>query len=263
MTDEMKIDSLADEYISQRKTIEKNEARILDFIKSKGIENVEDIALKNRLLEKGLSIQGWNELVLKSSSGGAVPGDRSGKGGGPGPGGSAAVSGLGLVGSGSGSGLGGLMDAISHLDVLLDSMEKQFDASDEQARNEHVAEIMKVFSDVNKQVDVMVMKVEHSVESLIKEVQSGPESVETAEAHVMEAAPPLHKLRRQILTSVAGIIKNISEPLSMINTSLEMIQSRTFGNVNPSQSSIIQVAKKNTDRIKNVLDRLASIGDDR
>ena len=259
MTDEMKIDSIADEYISQRKMIEKSEAQLLDFIKSKGIENIDDIALKDRLLERGLSLAGWNQLVLKSSAdAGAGPGDGSGRGdGGSGRGG---TPGRDAGTGGPGTGFGGLMEAISRLDVLLDNMEKQFTSAGEADRNEHAEEIMKAFSEVNRQVDVLVMKVEHSVEGLIREIQTDSMSVEAAEKNARDAGNPIHKTRRQVLTSVAGIIRNISDPLAMINTSLEMIQSRTFGSVNTNQSSIILVAKKNADRIKNVLDRLAALG---
>jgi hypothetical protein len=261
MTDEMKIDSLADDYISQRRLIEKSEAKILDFIKTKGIENIDDITIKNKLMDKGLSLNGWNELVIKSSPDGSGPGNGAGKGdGGSGPGG---MPGLGmLAGGGSGQGLGGLMEAISRLDLLLDNMEKQFESSKENARDEHADEVMKAFADVNKQVDVLVMKVEHSVESLIQEVQSDSQSVEAAEKNARGAGSTINRTRREVLTSVSGIIKNISEPLSMINTSLEMIQSRTFGSVNPNQSSIILVAKKNAERIKNVLERLSALGSD-
>lgn len=259
MTDELMIDSIADEYVKQKQTIEKNEAQLLDYIKSKGFRNIEDITLKSRLMDKGLSLDGWNELVLKSGSRG------SGFGSGPGSGAGGTESGedpvsvpVNMPGA---AGLGSLMDAISHLDTLLDSMDKQFTATSGETCSVQTDEALSAFTNVERQIDAAASDIRNGLNQLAEDIRHDADSAEQAEIYSGNNGRVLRRTRRELLSQISRIVQSITQPLCALATSLQMIESKSFGSVNTHQASIIRAARSNTERIKNLLEQLSSIGE--
>jgi len=66
LNDEMEIDSLVQEYVKKHNAAEKNERRILRYIRARGAEGLEASGLSDRLKEEGLENSGWHSLLLKS-----------------------------------------------------------------------------------------------------------------------------------------------------------------------------------------------------
>ena len=71
LVDELKIDSLATEYIKKRSAIEANEKKILRYLKTKGLRELADTNLEAKLAEAGLTTEAWQKLLIKSGIGGA------------------------------------------------------------------------------------------------------------------------------------------------------------------------------------------------
>ena len=80
MTNELQIDALASDYVKKRKGIDTTEKKILRFMKVAGKENPEaSEVLKEKLIEGGLDVGEWQELLVKSeSAGGSKRGGVSG-----------------------------------------------------------------------------------------------------------------------------------------------------------------------------------------
>jgi hypothetical protein len=75
MTNELQIDALASDYVKKRKGIDTTEKKILRFMKVAGKENPEaSEALKEKLLEGGLDVGEWQELLVKSKASGGKKG---------------------------------------------------------------------------------------------------------------------------------------------------------------------------------------------
>ncbi|MCK5851199.1 MAG: hypothetical protein KAH23_09815 [Kiritimatiellae bacterium] len=66
MQDEIKIDSITSEYLKKRAAAEQSEERILRMMKARGTENLDDVALKEKLLAGGLGGGDWQKLVVES-----------------------------------------------------------------------------------------------------------------------------------------------------------------------------------------------------
>ena len=66
---ELKIDSLAAEYMKKRNAVDTSEERLLRFIKTKGADQIGNTALEEKLSEGGLTPDGWQELLIKSGTG--------------------------------------------------------------------------------------------------------------------------------------------------------------------------------------------------
>lgn len=135
MTDELKIDSIVDDFAAKRRAEAESKRQIIEYIESVGIDNVDK--LKQRLAERGFSSKEWQELLIQrglAEGGGSGSGSGAGagsEGSGPGDGGApGATQGLGAgagLGMGAGFSLGSLVEAISRLDILLGNMESSFD----------------------------------------------------------------------------------------------------------------------------------------
>lgn len=283
ITDELKIDSLADEYITKREATEETEQQILEYIRNIGIESLDK--LKKKLSDKGMDIGDWQELVIKSQKDtgnigpgagtgpgagnmaadgetGMGAGDGNAPGAGPGmgdgPGGTAFGGSLGL-GIGSGFALGSLIEAIGHLDVVLGNMEKDFDDTNQQARQSNSNELVTVLSDVTVQVKNLSTGTDERIQNLIDNIQADADIIDAAESKAIQDGQHLNTTRKDIIKTLVTIIREIIEPLEVIRASMHMIQSKTMGGLNRDQENALRLASENIDIISALLQKLETI----
>lgn len=260
MTDELMIDSLADEYLATQKSSEEMEKQLLDYIKSVGIDNVD--VLKRKFSEKGMDIGNWQELIVKSNSEsgageGSGPGDGCDAAGhGEGPGGLGLGGGL---GSGSGFAIGSLIEAISHLDVVMGNIEQDIESSDEQTRHSNCKKLVGALEEVTGQVKTMMTSTGHKIDCLVENLLADADAVQTVEEKAMKANTDIKLTRENILRILVEIVREISEPLAVIQTSLEMINSNTMGGLTDSQQKTLRLASENTEMISLLFRRLENI----
>jgi hypothetical protein len=75
MNSELQVDALASDYVKKRKGVDTTEKKILRFMKVAGRENPEaSEALREKLLEGGLNVGEWQELLVKSEAAGGRKG---------------------------------------------------------------------------------------------------------------------------------------------------------------------------------------------
>ncbi len=265
MTDELKIDSLADEYISTKKINKNMEKHILDYIESVGIDNVD--ILKQKLSAKGMDMSDWKELVVKSGSGagigaGAGPGDGgepgAGEGMGPGEGGDGIGIGGGL-GMGSGFALGSLVDAIGHLDVALGNMEAGFSNSDGKTQEKDSNELVNALENATGQVRSIAKGTGQKIDFLINNLQADEDTINHAEESAIAAGVELKMTRKAMLQILADIVREIYEPLTVIKISMDIIKSNTMSGLTENQTKSLRIADESTDMIVQLLKKLENI----
>lgn len=252
MKDELAIDSLASDYMKKRTAIDSNEQKILKYIKSKGLDAIEETDLRDRLEECGLTPEGWHELLIRSGAA------REGTGGGGGPG-----DGIGL-----GPGPGGMSGAIGHLAILLESMESTMSRSGVgHGEGGAVAtnageELASVIKDVDKEIKELVVKAESKIKALVEEVRAE----EDAEINDGSRGDPgaakegkRYLSRKKLFEVLAEIGQELCQPLAVINCSLQMLMSRALGEINEQQSSMIQMAEESGQRLHSLINRLMEI----
>lgn len=254
MTDELKIDTLADDFMSKRNATEESEQRMLEYVQSMGIDNVDK--LKQKLAERGFNANEWQQLVIQKGLGAGdgqgigEEGMGPGEGGTPGPG-----EGLG-GGMGAGFALGSLIEAIGHLDVLLGNMEEDVKETNEQARQGNSGKLVDVLEDVTGQVRELSLGTGEKIQHLIDNIQADADAVDAAENM---AGSDLKVTRKQILHNLVAIIREIVEPLEVIKASLDMIKSQTMGGLNDNQNAALKLAVENADIIEQLLKKLERI----
>lgn len=244
MTDEIKMDAAVDEYVTKLSASQASEQNILNFVKSEKGAVEGESKLQQKLADRGLSMAGWQELVVKS--GGGEGGAGLGPGAGPGPG-------------GGGFGSGHIIEAIAHLDTLLNSMEKEFTRSDKPALDSNAQKLLDVLKDVSKEVKSLALGTDRKIQSLIEGLRADDETIRATEEAARTAGKEIMLTRKQVLSIIAGITKEIAEPLDLIKTSLDMINSKALGGNADLQSTAISLAEENAQIIKKLLDRLNRI----
>jgi hypothetical protein len=237
MVDELRIDALADEYLKKRKAIESSEDSILRFLgKRKGVA-LQDSDLLEKLSKGGLTAAELEDLVFRSGSGGG--GEGSGGGG------------LGYGGSGSGSPIA------DHLSSLLTKMATKLE---EGAENEDVAieAFGKALEQVDKEVRSLVNRTERKIDEMIQDATADAAERARAKQEGREAEPP--KLSPDKLYELLGEIgQELCQPLAVMNCSIDMLSSNSFGGVTPQQKEMLELAATSGERMRTLIDKLIEI----
>ncbi|MFO7869931.1 MAG: histidine kinase dimerization/phospho-acceptor domain-containing protein [Kiritimatiellia bacterium] len=229
--DELRIDSLASEYVKKRKGIEKSEHRILRYIKAKGLERIEAGDLPERLGEGGLSPEEWRGLVMKS---GAVN-----------------------VGDFAGEGKG--LAAVGQLASLLAGMQERVREAGQGADKIPPDELHKVLADVDREITGLVVQTERKITDLINNVRADEEA-ESAESPGKEKAKEKQRIsRRELLETLAEIVQELCQPLSVISCSVDMLTSGSLGSVSDQQKEMLALAADNSQRVRKLIDKLLEI----
>lgn len=242
MVDELRIDALADEYVKKRKAIENSEKSILRFMKQRKGDALEDSDLFEKLSAGGLSPADLEDLVFRSGTGGG--GEGGGGGGGEG-------GGFGYGGAGRGSPIA------DHLSSLLTKMTTKLEQG---AENEGVTieAFGKALEDVDKEVRSLVDRTEKKIDQMIGDATADAAAAAAAQKDGREAAPP--RLSRHKLYGMLGEIgQELCQPLAVMNCSIDMLNSKSFGEVNPQQKEMLELASTSGERMRALIDKLIEI----
>lgn len=230
MQDEVAIDSLAEQYTKKMEAITDSEKRILKYIKRKGVDAASDSGLRDRLMENGLSSEGWRELVVKS---GALDGGP----GGPGGGGDAPGGDTGRM----------LAMLLTQLSELVESKAPP---------SEKGEELSKTISKLGSEIDKTVAKTEQKIQALSEEARR----LETDDGTPSDSKDGARKMTRQdILKSLAEIGQELCQPLAVINCSVGILSSNRLGELTEPQKQTLQLAAENGNRLSVLVDKLMRI----
>lgn len=233
MKDELKIDSLTDEFIKKKSAAKSSEDRILKYLKKRGVENIDEADLKEKLEESGLSTGEWEDLLLKS----------------------------GLRSSSSGRGSGdddviGVGAAVGHLAALLVKMEEKFAKNRAQAGAVNPEELNSTLREVDQEVSQIVVKTEQKISKIVAAVKADRD-VGVEESRKDGQAPAM--TRAKLMELLAEAVQEICQPLSVINCSLDMMRSNVLGAVTPQQKEILDLASSNGERVATLVNKLMEV----
>lgn len=246
ITDEVKIDAVTDEYMTKVTAIDEVEEKILEEIRKGGV--IAESRIQQKLFEKGLSLGGWQELVIKSGPGGTGgPGQGGGSSGGTGGGGA------------DGIGPGHIIDAIEHLDHLLDHMEKQFEETKEPPPQGEGTKMIEILENVSKDIRQLTQGTSTKIAELVESLKTDSPAVTAAEAMAAQAGKPITTTRQGLLEAISRILVEINEPLDLIKTSLDMMNSKVFAGNVEMQTNVLRVMGENAEIIKALIGDLRMI----
>jgi len=229
MNDELKIDSLTDEFIKKKSAVKASEERILKYLKKRGLENIDETELKGKLEESGLSMDEWQEMLLKS-------GVRSGGDGG-------GKEGDDVIGVGA---------AVGHLAALLVKMEEKF-AKNKPAGGGSVdsGEFSNTLKEVDQEVTSLVVKAGRKIDAIVETVKADS----NAEKEGRQPSMP----RAKLMEILAEAVQELCQPLAVINCSLDMMRTNVLGAVTLQQKEVLDMASANGERVVTLVNKLMEI----
>lgn len=221
MSDELKVDALATEFMKKREAIDASEKRLLRYIKSKGVDPSNEAEVRERMLSSGLSPDAWQELLQKSGVGGAAS-------------------------------TGGIA-AAGHLASLLAQMESTFAQA---GHGDQAAEqLNRMLAEVDKEVQKVVLKTEQKILDLVKNAQSEGGAV-AAEG----VSPDQDRITRKRLYEILSeIAQELCQPLSVVHCSLDMLGSGAMGEMTAGQKEMLSLALSSGERMQKLIDKLMEI----
>ena len=219
--DELKMDTLATEYLRKRKAISDSEARILRYIRRKGREGIEESELERRLVEGGLEGSDWRDLLVRSGV----------------------------------AGTGGSEEAVRFLSQRLFLLESVLREQGPQTA-EDPAKLASDLKRIAVDVDAMVIDTNRKVQDIIDEYRQEDAAIEAGA--VDAAGVPLRKSmpRRALYEKLSEIGQELCQPLSVINCSISMITSGRLGVVTGGQVDMLNLAVESAQKLKQIVDSL-------
>jgi hypothetical protein len=233
--DEVEIEDLADDYIKKRRAMEQSEERVLRYMRSKGLEDVVDGDLKQRLTGDGVEHAEFQDLVRRSG----------------------AQSGLTAQAPGA---PGSEFSALQHIAVLLSRLQNIVDQVGDKVQEEETTKLVETAVSVQQAVATATEGTERKIQQLADEIEEEKKAEESGDGRKQsEPGDPPRMSRGRMLEILAEIVQELCQPLSVINCTLQMMLSGKLGDVSESQTAMIKLAQESSDRIKMLTDSLRRI----
>jgi hypothetical protein len=220
MTDELRIDEIADEYVTKRLAVNESEERILKFIRLQGVDRLEDIGLKEKLAGRGLTEAGWQELMLKSGSAGQGGEDEGGAD-------------------------QALSQTMSRLSLVLKELEARRNVGESDGSTEAENEVKRLAGEARR-----------TIVELADQLRTDEELIGTLEEEAKKSGRELVSSRSQMLATVAEIVRRISEPLNLVKSCLDAVASKATPELRDEQleAEALGVALENLKMVKSMID---------
>jgi hypothetical protein len=217
--DELKMDTLAAEYLRKRKAISESEERILRYIRRKGREGIDETDLERRLLSGGLEGSDWRDLIVKSGLAGA----------------------------------GGSEEAVRFLSERLLMLENVLRGPGLKV-GEDPAKLASDLKRIAVDVDALAVDTNRKVQDIIEEYRREDTEAEASGGPVRKGGS-----RRQLYEKLSEIGQELCQPLSVINCSISMITSGRLGDVSGAQKDMLNLAVESSQKLQQIVDSLMVI----
>lgn len=222
---DLRLEALAEDYLKKRRLSDATEQQLIKFIAARKDqpERADSLhELEKKLTGGGLDRSGWEHLLLK---GGGVAGTSK-----------AETSSLPLL--------------LMRLTELLDP------AKHPVATGAAQAQMGAIVSELKRGVTSAVAGMEQKVGVLRAEMQEVRPLSAKAQPHDVELQA---RSRRQIITTLAEIVQELRQPLSVINGSIEMLCAGHLGLVPDLQREMLNLALQSGRRLSSIVDTLSII----
>lgn len=226
MKDELRIDALAAEYAKKRGAITTSEKRILRYIETVGWSVAETTGLKDRLIEEGLTPDEWDDLLEKSGAGDKLaetlpdyPDRLAAR--------SAAVS--------------DLVSSLSRLGVIGGQSSPATPAP-------ATEDIDRVLTQVGDAVAKLVDQTQKKIDGFSSKVKASREG---------RQSPGIS--RKAIVEFLAEIVQELRQPLAVIMSVVDSMNSGMLGSMTAQQSAMLGLAASSAQRLDLLISKVAEI----
>ncbi len=227
MTDELRMDALVAEYMKKRQALDKNEERLLRFIKHKGLDKLSDTELEARLLSGGLSAEGWRELLAKS----------------------------GLLRGGEEA----TVPVVGHLADLLSAIQESVSRTVQAGSAGASADVGKLVARIDEEVKTVVQRAKTRIQDLIEALKESQTALEAAEQAAGRGERRMTASRKKLFSVLAELGQELCQPLAVVSCSLDMMVAGSLGAITEGQRAILKLAAESAQKIKVLIDYLISI----
>jgi len=228
LVEDLRVDALAEDYLKKRRLIESTEQQLVKFIAAHQdqVERAASLqALEKKLADGGLDRTGWDLLLFKGTEQGRSPGSSS-------------------------AGSPPLAMLLMRLTDLLDSTKPSgpLTTASEQLND--------VVTQLNHGVAETMASVEQKVGKLRDQITTVQPLAGKAKPGEVERQA---RARKNIITTLAEIVQELRQPLSVINSTIEMLNAGHLGTVPDVQREMLELALQSSRRLGAIVDMLAVI----
>jgi hypothetical protein len=234
ITNDLKIDAIASEYMKKRGAVDGSEKQILRFFKAKGLDHLTESELGEKMQEAGLSLKDWRDLLTRNG-----------------------MLNVGQMETVDFSGL----NVTEHLAGLLQNMSNVL-AQPEQEPGSPLpppipgSQVREVLTEIHREVGTMMTSAETRIGQVMADFQ---EDVRAARAAGGEGRVQYKLSRRRLMTVLAEVGQEICQPLAVVNCAIEMILNRSLGDITEPQIEMLTLATDGGARLKQLADKLMEI----
>jgi hypothetical protein len=220
MNEDMELEMLAASFMGQRDAVRKSTEKIVSYIKERGVDQA-----KTQFGAADLSPAEWRKMVVQSKR----------------PDGSGTGSGGGDAEFSLGANLGTLGMVLEKLEALM--------------RTDHPAQL-----DVASLVEKAEASVSGLTECTEKKINSLSEIIQGDMPEEKTIGGSAINMRASdLLATLAEIAQELAQPLTAINTSLEMVLNGYVGEVSEEQKSLLTLANGSGEHMHYLMDQLQAI----
>ncbi|MBN1672377.1 MAG: hypothetical protein JXR37_15155 [Kiritimatiellae bacterium] len=233
MTGRLKVQTMAMEYAKKVKALETSEKRILRFIKMQGLASIDNPQLAQQLGDEGLDVSGWHRLL--------------------------ALSEISHEEAEAAESIPDSARAVEQLATLLGHLERSARDGAQPAEPGAPEQFSGEIDDVSTQMQAVTDATQMKIDALVEAVRADMLAVDALERRARQEGKGPHMSRRQIMKVLAEIGQELLQPLTVISSSIEMVRSKSLGEVSNAQEDILKLAAESAGRIKTLIDMLEKL----
>jgi signal transduction histidine kinase len=210
---------MASKFLKNKKAAEESSEKLRRLIARTGDDPEQLATLHETLASRGLSEEGWQELMIaRDSSSGADAGDSA----------------------------GGLGD-IKALTLLLAKLGETID----QSRTAPITEALhELAGETHRQMETLAAKTEKKIATLRRMLDH--ESLDAS-------GKPIQLSRKQLMEFLAEIGQELSQPLTVVSATIDMLRAQRAGILTEAQGELLNMTADSTSRLAHLVDCLIRI----
>lgn len=211
VTEDLNVEELASKYMKSRRATEKAETRLKKVIHRADGDPTQENELRDRLMEQGLTPEGWQELIItpsKPTVTPVMPGEE--------------------------------LKEIKTLTLLLAQLgETLARPKDSGALDE--GKIQTLITQTGTQLQSLVAGTEKKIDAIRE--KAAQESSDPKENQVLMLS------RKDLLELLAEVAQELSQPLTVINGTLDMLLGQRSGPLTPTQGELLTLASESSTQL--------------
>ncbi len=213
------VENMASKFLKNKKAADESSEKLRRLIARTGDDPEQLAALHESLVNRGLSEEGWQELIITRES---------------------------SSGTGSGDSAGGLGD-IKALTLLLAKLGETID----QSRTAPITEALhELAGETHRQMETLAAKTEKKIATLRRMLDH--ESLDAS-------GKPIQLSRKQLMEFLAEIGQELSQPLTVVSATIDMLRAQRAGILTEAQGELLNMTADSTSRLAHLVDCLIRI----